>query len=331
MSYSTLLSIRDKNFSDKSVLLVGAGWMAEQFALALKALKVRDVSVVSRSESSSSKLAQKYGFIPFFGGYATCLPKMKPVDLVIVATSVHEIAPAAEMALTCGNKNILIEKPGSLYAHNLTELARMAQKKNARVRVAYNRLTYPNFWKLKELAGRDGGILSCRYTFTELVRSINFEKDIKEAYTRWGISNSLHVIGTAHSLIGMPKELKAFQHGYLDWHPSGAQFVGAGITKNDIPFSYHADWASAGRWGIEIMTPEYAYRLVPMEKLFRCQRGTFQWNEVGFEVAFPEVKRGVAEEVAIMLEESIEMKIPLLNLSDAATVIDLAEKILRYS
>lgn len=331
MSYSTLLSIKEKDFSDKSVLIIGAGWMADQFALALKAFKINNVSVISRTESSATKLAQGYGFLPFWGGYAKCLPEMKPFDLVIVATSVHEIVPAAEMAIKYGNKNVLIEKPGSLYATDLQELQMVAKKYDARVRVAYNRLTYPNYWKLCESVERDGGILSCRYTFTELIRSINFEKDIKEAYTRWGISNSLHVIGTAHSLIGMPKEWKAFQHGSLEWHPSGAQFVGAGITEKAIPFSYHADWASAGRWGIEIMSPEYAYRLVPMEKLFRCKRGTFQWEEVEFEVAFPDVKQGVAEEIAVMFDEKIEREVPLAKLSEAGKIISVAEEIMGYA
>ncbi|MFC1869493.1 hypothetical protein ACFL0H_15365 [Thermodesulfobacteriota bacterium] len=83
----------------------------------------------------------------------------------------------------------------------------------------------------------------------------------------WGIANSLHIISMAHDLIGLPKKMQSYQFGKLDWHPSSDRFVGAGVSKENIPFSYHVDWSLAGRWGIEIMTPQNAYRLIPLEQL----------------------------------------------------------------
>jgi len=46
----------------------------------------------------------------------------------------------------------------------------------------------------------------------------------------------------AMELIGMPKDISIHQFGKLDWYPSGSVFVGNGISRNDMPFSYHADW-----------------------------------------------------------------------------------------
>ena len=97
---------------------------------------------------------------------------------------------------------------------------------------------------------------------------IDFEKDEPEVYQRWGISNSLHVISMVFDLIGLPKEITSKQSGKTSWHDSGSIFTGNGISENNIPFSYHADWESAGRWGIEIMTKEHAYRLMPLENLY---------------------------------------------------------------
>jgi hypothetical protein len=44
-------------------------------------------------------------------------------------------------------------------------------------------------------------------------------------------------------------------------------FIGSGIGKNGIPFTYHANWESAGRWAIEVLTKKRRFYLKPMEKL----------------------------------------------------------------
>ena len=148
---------------------------------------------------------------------------------------------------------------------------------------------------------------------------------------RWGIANSLHVISMAHYLIGLPKEMQAYQYGKLDWHPSGDRFVGAGVTNENVSFSYHADWSSAGRWGIEIMTPQNAYRLIPLEQLCRCKKGTFNWDIIETTSAFPDVKQGIAEEVAIMLDPELEKTVPLAIIEKVAEYTKLAEEVLGYA
>lgn len=330
MPYKTLLSIKDRDFSDKKILIIGAGWMSEQYCIALTQMGIRSVCVVSRSEKSARSCCEKFGFQPYHGGYEKCLPELGTFDLVIVATPVHELKRAAMRTVECSNKNILVEKPASLYSNELFEWAKQSDDRNARIRIAYNRLAYPNLWKLKELVQSEGGITSCRYTFTELVHTINFDNNRTDVYERWGIANSLHVISMAHDLIGLPKEMQTYQFGKLDWHPSGDRFVGSGVTEEDIPFSYHADWSSAGRWGIEIMTPQNAYRLIPLEQLYRCKKGTFNWETVEATSAFPEVKQGIAEEIAIMLDRDLEDSIPLVALQNAANLAALAENILGY-
>ena len=286
---------------------------------------------MSRSEKSARSCCEKFGFQPYHGGYEKCLLELGTFDLVIVVTPVHELKPAAMRAVECGNKNILVEKPASLYSGELFEWAKQSDDSNARIRVAYNRLVYPNLWKLKELVQSEGGITSCRYTFTELVHTINFNNNQTDVYERWGIANSLHVISMAHYLIGLPKEMQTYRFGKLEWHPSGDRFVGAGVTKGNIPFSYHADWNSAGRWGIEIMTPRCAYRLIPLEQLYRCRKGSFNWETVETASAFPDVKQGIAEEIAIMLDRELEDSIPLVTLQKAANLTALAENIFEYS
>ena len=330
MPYKNLLSIRKRKFTNKTILIIGAGWMGKQYCQALAQMGIRDVCILSRSEKSAKACCEEYSFQSYYGGYETCLESLGIFDLVIITMPVNELLSAALKAIECGNKNILIEKPGSLYSSVLFELAKHLNDRNLRIRIAYNRLVYPNLWRLKELAQDDGGITSCRYTFTELVHTINFNNNQNEVYERWGVANSLHVISMAHSLIGFPKEIQTCQLGKLDWHSSGDRFIGMGISQDEIPFSYHADWGSAGRWGIEIMTPQNAYRLMPLEELYTCKKGTFDWEIIETTSAFPTVKQGVAEEIAVMLDISIEENIALVDLQKGAQLTALAEKIFGY-
>jgi len=329
-SYDLLAGISKRDFKDRSVAIIGAGWMARQYATALSRMKVRDVVVVSKSDSKAAELCGEFGFRCLTGGYEKHLAGMKKMDLVIVATPIDHLLPSAMLAVKHGQQNILVEKPGSLYSQELASAARKV-KKGQQIRVAYNRLAYPNLHKLKELAEKEGGITSCRFTFTEWVHTIDFTKEKKEVYARWGIANSLHVISMAFELAGMPKEMSAYRQGGFRWHPSGSVFAGAGITDRGATFSYHADWNSAGRWGVEVMTEENAYRLMPLEELYVCKKGSVNWEKVPFEIGFPDVKQGVAEEIAIMLEG----RPPLLaagtaSLDKAAVLNRAAEKIFGY-
>ena len=324
--YDLLANISSLKFKDKSVVIIGAGWMARQYAAALSRMKIKNVTIISKSKDSLTELCREFGFQLLVGGYEKHIPRMRHMDLVIVATPIHQLLPAAVLAVRHGQQNILIEKPGSLYHEELISKAKNLKK--AKVRVAYNRLLYPNFHKLKQLVEGDGGITSCKFTFTEWIHTIDFAKESRDVYSRWGIANSLHVIATAFDLIGMPKEISAYQRGSLDWHPSGSVFVGSGMTETDIPFSYHADWNSAGRWGIEVMTKWDSYLLMPLEDLHVCKKGSNNWDKVPFDVSFPDVKHGVAEELAVMLDDSLALD--LVSLEKAAAFNKVAEKIFGY-
>ena len=66
---------------------------------------------------------------------------------------------------------------------------------------------------------------------------------------------------------GKPLHWNAWNRGKISWHPSAAQFCGAGITESGALFSYHADWEGPGRWGVEVVTRKRRYILKPMETL----------------------------------------------------------------
>ena len=65
----------------------------------------------------------------------------------------------------------------------------------------------------------------------------------------------------------------------IEWHRSGSVFVGSGLSEKNIPFTYHSNWNSPGRWAIEILTRNRRFYLKPLEKLFVQLKGSVQVNE----------------------------------------------------
>jgi hypothetical protein len=88
------------------------------------------------------------------------------------------------------------------------------------------------------------------------------------------------VADLAFALGGMPEEITCFTSGKLTWHPSSAVFSGAGISKKGALFNYGADWESAGRWSVEVLTNKNRYVLRPMEALQVQKRGTVKLEPV---------------------------------------------------
>jgi predicted dehydrogenase len=327
-AYEDLTKVNLLDFSKKSVLIIGAGYIANQYAIALSKLKIKNVTILGKSKENLQKFKEFPNFEIISGGYERNLSKIKKKDLVIIATPIEELMNTTKKVIENGHSRILIEKPGSVFKNDLLELKKIIKKE--KVRIAYNRFFYLSFHKLLSLVESEGGITSCKFDFTEWLHTIEIEKYNTKICNRWGISNSLHVISMVLGLIGMPKKISTCQMGSLEWHPTGSIFVGNGISEKDIPFSYHANWGGGGRWGIEVITKENIYRLIPLEKLFVSKKGSTKWEEVNLQNTFLNVKEGIAEEIATMLNDELDKKIGMISLSDAIKFNEIAEEIFGY-
>ena len=325
-NYEWLKNIEKFNFASKKVLIIGGGEIAKQYALAFLKFHISDITIIVKTGDSISNFCIEKNLKLLKGGFEIHLSNLKKMDLVVIATPIPILINATQLCIDNGQDNILIEKPGSLYSKELLSLSKTCKDK--KIRIGYNRLVYPNLHKLKKLINSEGGVTSCRFTFTEWLDRIEFEKDESIVHQRWGIGNSLHVISMAFDIIGLPKEITSIQSGKIDWHDSGSQFIGCGTSENNIPFTYHADWGSGGRWGIEIFTKENSYLLIPLEELYVCKKFTGTILPVEFDVAFPDVKLGIPEEIAIMLDNTSGLD--LVTLEYAAKLNQITEKIMGY-
>ena len=147
--YDWLINIGSLDFGNKSALIIGGSEISKQYATSLSKLGVKDLVIIAKTGSYISDFCKDNKIELKTGGFEKNLPNMEKKDLVIIAPPIPSTLSAAELAIKNGQKNILIEKPGSLYSSELSSFAKNEDSQN--IRVAYNRIVYPSFHKLIQL------------------------------------------------------------------------------------------------------------------------------------------------------------------------------------
>jgi hypothetical protein len=127
----------------------------------------------------------------------------------------------------------------------------------------------------------DGGLSSVNFEFTEWTHLLN--NHLSHLKDNWFFANSTHVVDLVFFMIGKPEKWNSFSSfGTLDWHKNSV-FVGSGISKNNIPFSYHANWESPGRWALELLTKRRRIYLKPMEMLKVQEIGSVEVKDYNYD------------------------------------------------
>ncbi|XDD51534.1 hypothetical protein AB3N59_07305 [Leptospira sp. WS92.C1] len=241
--------------------------MGVEYAHVLKGLGV-SFQAVGRSLTSCDAFFEKTGIKAIPGGVEDFL-KNHSVSFThaIVSSNTSYLYSHAVLCIEFGIKTLLVEKPGGI---NLFEIKNLNQKKNelgGKIFIAYNRRFYSSVESARQIIKEDGGVTSFTFDFTEWPHTIEPLQIPIEEKRNWILRNSSHIFDLVFHLCGNPIELnsKNFK-GNLDWTPNSI-FIGMGVTENKIPFSYHSNWESAGRWGIELNTKNRKLILRPLEKL----------------------------------------------------------------
>lgn len=288
----------------ETVLLIGVGYMGKEFAKVLKALKV-DFLPIGRGKKSAQEFEKEIGVKVIGGGLEKYLKQNSKIpNTAIVAISEEQLGSATIWLLKAGVRKILVEKPGGLDFADVKKVARVAKNKQAEVYVGYNRRFYESVEKAREIIKKDGGVLSFYFDFTEAVHKIAPLIRAPGVKENWFLQNSTHVLDMAFFMAGWPKKISAQVSGSLDWHPAGAIFTGIGISQNGAQFLYHANWKSAGRWVVEIMTKKHKLIFKPLEKLQIQEAGSFEVKDFPLEDKFDlYFKAGVYKEVESFLED----------------------------
>lgn len=312
-----------------NLILVGAGPMAQEYSKVLSGMN-KSFTVIGRGEESAQKFAETTGIKPVTGGVEKYLSPNKVPEFAIVATGVEMLYSVTLQLLKAGCKNILMEKPGAFSCEELQELANVAKANGASVYIAYNRRFYSGVKAAEKLIAEDGGIRSVNFEFTEWVHKITPLKHAPGVKEHFVLANSTHVIDLAFFFGGFPMEYVAYTAGDgVEWHKNASAFSGAGITDKGVLFSYHADWESAGRWSVEVLTNKRKLIFCPMEKLQQTLRGTVAVEEVPVDYTIDtQYKAGLYAEVDAFINDIDKAR--LCTLEEQIKIFPVYNKIANY-
>jgi len=307
--------------NNSTVLLVGSGGMAVEYAKILKALQV-SMLVAGRGAKSAKIFEKETGINVLTNGVENVIKGNKErYQKAIVAVDGGQLGFVCKKLLQTGIKSILLEKPGGLDFKEINQLDRMTKKYNAIVYVAYNRRHYVSVQKVREIIRGDGGILSFNFEFTEwshVIEKLDFSADIKE---KWFLHNSTHLVDLAFFLAGQPVEISSCKSGKLSWHPSGAIYTGSGKTEQGSLFSYQANWVGPGRWGLEIITRKRRLILRPLEELREQKIGSNEVTVLTIDDAIDKkFKPGLYRQVKNFLDNQTEDFCTIHHQSEASII-----------
>lgn len=261
------------------IWIIGAGTIAQEYAKVLTALGYQFL-MIGRGEEKARQVEETLGYKVIRGGldyFIESAPEMP--EAAIVATNLGSLAPNTLALLKFGVKRILCEKPGFLYPEECEKVAAVAKEKDAEVYLAYNRRFFSSVLKTKEIIAEDGGVTSFNFEFTEWGHVIAKYNKPQDELKNWFYANSSHVVDLAFFLGGEPVKMDCHTSGEISWHKPAA-FVGSGESGKGALFSYQANWAAPGRWGVEILTAQHRLYLRPMESLQIQNLGSVAINPV---------------------------------------------------
>jgi hypothetical protein len=258
-----------------SLWLIGNGRMSQEYQRVLIDLQI-EFLVICRSKDKIHNELGKY----YFDGVDCALLELQAPSHAIVAVDIENLYGITCKLLDAGVKNILIEKPGSLYFHDLISLKEKSKAIDASIFIGYNRRHYASVQKCLEIIQEDNGVKSVKFDFTEVSSEVSKLELSNSVKNLWIIANSSHVLDLVFFMCGVPTTLNSSVSGHIDWHPSGSKFAGVGFINSHILFSYFADWESPGRWGIELNTKKHKFILQPLEELKIMDLQSFEIKKV---------------------------------------------------
>lgn len=261
------------------IWIIGAGTIAQEYAKVLAALGYQ-FQMIGRGEEKARQVEETLGYKVIRGGLDNFIESEPELpEAAIVATNLGSLAPNTIALLKYGVKRVLCEKPGFLYPEECENVAALAKEKEAEVYLAYNRRFFSSVLKAKEFIAEDGGVSSFNFEFTEWGHVIAKYDKPQAELRNWFFANSSHVVDLAFFLGGEPLQMDCHTSGKLSWHKP-AVFTGAGVTVTGALFSYQANWAAPGRWGVEVLTKQHRLYLRPLETLQIQQIGSVAINPV---------------------------------------------------
>jgi hypothetical protein len=117
----------------RKVWLIGCGEMSQEYMKVLGSFNV-PTTVIGRGESSAKNFKNVTGKKVEIGGLDSFLSKDPEVcSHAIVSVGVEKLFEVTKLLLNYGLKNILVEKPASIFEYELEDLFNLSESKKANI------------------------------------------------------------------------------------------------------------------------------------------------------------------------------------------------------
>ena len=310
------------------IWLIGAGEMSVNYLKVLEAKNEKFI-VIGRGEVSATKYQKETGKTVVMGGLKIFLTTNPEIPAsAIVSVGVDQLYNTTQMLLDYGVKHILVEKPGGMFAKEIESLEEHCGTLKANIYIAYNRRFFSSVRKAQEMICLDGGVTSFNFELTEWGHVIEKLNKTPEVLAKWFLANTTHVADLAFFLGGKPEQVSSYTRGSLSWHPTSSVFAGAGVSDKGALFNYCANWESAGRWSVEILTNKNKYVLRPMEQLQVQPRGAVRVDIIEINDTFDvDFKPGLYMQVDAFLKHDTSN---LCSIGEQRILFSIYEKMAGY-
>lgn len=308
------------------IMIIGAGDMAIEYSKVLSAME-KEYLIIGRGEESAARCEKLSNHKVLRGGVEKFLKDTTDYPKTAIVTVYPlSLKSVAEQLINAGIDKILLEKPGGINYDEIAELSDIANENKCKVYVAYNRRFYASVDKAMEIIKEDGGVTSFNFEFTEWSHVIEAIPKPKDELENWFMANSTHVVDLAFFLGGKPKEISTYVSGEIPWYSKAAAFSGAGITESGATFSYKANWKSAGRWSVEILTDKHKVLFEPMEQLRIQNRGEIKVEQMEIDDKIDlDFKAGLYKQVEAFISGDSEKLIDIHEQKEMAKIYQLME------
>lgn len=126
-------------------LIIGTGWISEEFVKALNRNKENVTYVLSRDENKAKDFADQYK-IPHYG--KSFHEALKYIDAVYIGTPNSTHAAYAKAAIK-HKKHVMVEKPLTHSYRHTKSLFKLAEKNGVKLMEAFVHITQPEYQELK--------------------------------------------------------------------------------------------------------------------------------------------------------------------------------------
>ena len=308
------------------VLIVGAGKMGREHALAFRAAGADVVGLVGRGRERAQSLAAELS-IPYVGvsldeAVTACRP-----DAAVVAVTHAVSEETASRCLGLG-LHILAEKPAAPTGAAVRALAELADSRRLTALAAVNRRFYPGlldgFLRLAAMGPLHH--LSVQAPDCPEERRA-FGRQTAEACDSWFTLNTIHAVDLIRMMGGEVARLDGTRVGRRPDHDSIAAHL---LMRDGLQVSFARPGGPNLPWSLRLTGEAGVLSAEPMESAWIALGRDGPRFEVGQAVA-PGLKMGLLGQAKAFLSavESGAAAFPASDLHDHARTLDLCERLLR--